>query len=243
VVVSFERKVRMKEATLLKWTAPSLAGFLLLLCCGAARAGPITITFKDVGERLEVTVDPANATQPPVIDQPSETAKVRGIIPQGLVAPRGAIPRATFAAVVLLEGKGGPVSDVITLDIATIGMREEFDGTIIIVFTTKYLLTLTSDVEGQPALMNPVPDPRHRNELVEDGTEQNISALFVDTLGNQVDTTPAFTVKVSSDPVPAPSSLVLLGTGLAGLLGYGWRARRRVTPWPQVSPGQVQGLP
>lgn len=36
--------------------------------------------------------------------------------------------------------------------------------------------------------------------------------------------------------VPEPSSLIVLGTGAAGLCGYGWRRRRRVTTEAGVSP-------
>jgi hypothetical protein len=29
------------------------------------------------------------------------------------------------------------------------------------------------------------------------------------------------------DPVPAPSTMLLLGTGLLGFLGYGWQRKRQ----------------
>jgi hypothetical protein len=51
--------------------------------------------------------------------------------------------------------------------------------------------------------------------ILEDGTLQDVSAFFG---------MPPGTVLVRSD-VPEPSALILLATGLAGLLGYGWRRR------------------
>jgi hypothetical protein len=52
--------------------------------------------------------------------------------------------------------------------------------------------------------------------ISEDGTLQDVSAFFG---------MPPGTVLVGSD-VPEPSALILLATGLAGLLGYGGRRRR-----------------
>jgi PEP-CTERM motif len=51
--------------------------------------------------------------------------------------------------------------------------------------------------------------------ITEDGTLQDVSAFFGMLPG---------TVLVGSD-VPEPSALLLLATGIAGLLGYGWRRR------------------
>jgi hypothetical protein len=51
--------------------------------------------------------------------------------------------------------------------------------------------------------------------ITEDGTLQDVSAFFGMLPG---------TVLIGSD-VPEPSALLLLATGIAGLLGYGWRRR------------------
>jgi hypothetical protein len=59
--------------------------------------------------------------------------------------------------------------------------------------------------------------PSSRFTIGEDGTLQDISAFFG---------MPPGTVLAGSDVVPEPSALLLLATGLAGLLGYGWRKRQ-----------------
>lgn len=197
--------------------AAVLIGLLVLFRGVAADAGP-TIKIIDLAEGgLQVTYDPANAYDAAEIDQPTETAKIRGTIPQNVVDPNGTIPRAAFAAVVLLEFPGGPISDVITLNISTVD-----PGTPNAV--TKFLLTFQSDVEGGDPLTNPVPDPQHRNELVENGKLQDISALFVRSDGAMpmLDTTPAFTVMVQSD-APEPSTIALAAIGGLALLSYGRR--------------------
>jgi len=184
-----------------------LVGLLLLLWCDTVSAVPL-ITITDLVEGgLKVTYDPADAFGAAQIDQNAETAVIRGPIPQNLVSPNGPIPRATFAAVVLLEGADGLISDTVTIDISSSGD------------VTNFRLNFNSDVEGQPALTNPVQDPRHRNELVEKGTAQDISALFVQSQDPMpiLDISPVFIIKVQSD-IREPASLFLLGSGLIVLI-------------------------
>jgi hypothetical protein len=40
-------------------------------------------------------------------------------------------------------------------------------------------------------------------------------------------------------PIPEPSSVALAGLGMTGLIGYGWRKRRRVCATHPLPPGAL----
>jgi MYXO-CTERM domain-containing protein len=54
--------------------------------------------------------------------------------------------------------------------------------------------------------------------------------IIVATVGNGSNVLDNLVLTQTTSATPEPASLTLLGFGAVGLLGYGWRQRRRVLP-------------
>jgi hypothetical protein len=133
------------------------------------------------------------------------------------IGVRSGVHNATFNTAVTLIEPGGSASDFVVLSaVATpTGVQS-------------WTLNFFSDLEGGlPVILLELVGPAA--QVQETGGLQDISGLFLDSDGvNRI--TPLFNVLVQSDlePVPEPSTPVLLGSGLAALAGTLWsRARQK----------------
>jgi hypothetical protein len=130
-----------------------------------------------------------------------------------LIGVRSGVHNATFNTAVTLTEPGGGASDFIVLSAVSTGGVQS------------WTLNFFSDPEGgfPPILVSLVGPP---TLVPETGGVQDISGLFLDSDG-QTRITPLFNVLVQSDvePVPEPSTWLLFGSGLAGMML--WRRLRR----------------
>ena len=165
--------------------------------------GPISFTGTNLNNVANLTMSPGN-----------EFVTVSGTLTAAGFLPTGPNNTPRFIEVGLLEPNNGAVSDLIDLMVNPVVVNPTTGAQ-----SQDFQILFFSDSTNELTIFPPTTLPA----VTETGALQDISGA------NLLNTGGAFTVKVLSDisEIPIPPTVLLLGSGLLGLMGLGRKRMNR----------------